>query len=515
MKVANTRMEAASVLDRPEGLSVRSSDAGKHAVSTGLLLGLASAAASAYFAALGLLLHWNFYSFGWDLGLVDQVLWNTAHGRFFEYSFRDMSYLGDHFSPALGLLSPLALLGLGPAPLLVVQGLAFGLAAVPLFHAVRRVAGSGPAWLLTGAYLLSLFVIRAVAYDFHMEAFVPPLAFTALWGLAARRPVVFAAASLALLPLKEDMFLLVLALCWLAWVSFGVRRPALVTAGAALCYTGIVILLLMPHYSNGGANPMGERYPYLGDDLFEMVWNALAHPGRVLDHIARWRALEAVLLLLAGVGFLPLLIPRLWPALVPLLLVPLLAVHPEQSVLELHYGVVPGVFVVAMATAALKSRVLPAIRDRLSALPAATSRLPDAALLAPGAAMALAIAIFAGKSTAPPSFAADADKFAPGEHASVARSFVDVVPPDARVSAQSNFLPHLTHRLDIYEFPRVADAEYVLLDNRRELPVYAETGFPECVHQLPGLGFQLLRSEDGITLWRRPPDMTDRGGCNG
>src|SRR2546428_6248252 len=170
------------------------------------LVGAATVVAAIYFSVCGLLIHASFHSYGWDLGLFDQVLWNTSHGRDFQYSFRDISYLGDHYQPVLWLLSPLPRLHLGPAPLLVAQGAAFGLAALPLYAATRRMAGETAAALLAGAYLLSIFIARAVAYDFHPEAFAPFLAFTALWGMASGRPAVLVLAALALLSLKEDAF---------------------------------------------------------------------------------------------------------------------------------------------------------------------------------------------------------------------------------------------------------------------------------------------------------------------
>src|SRR6266571_5602718 len=118
--------------------------------------------AGVYYSICGLLIHYSFHSYGWDLGLFDQVLWNTSHGRDFQYSFRDISYLGDHYQPVLWLLSPLPRLHLGPAPLLVAQGAAFGLAALPLYAATRRMAGETAAALLAGAYLVSTFIARAV-----------------------------------------------------------------------------------------------------------------------------------------------------------------------------------------------------------------------------------------------------------------------------------------------------------------------------------------------------------------
>ena len=97
-----------------------------------LVIGSLAIAAGAYYAICGLLIHYSFHSYGWDLGIFDQVLWSIGHGHGFHYSFRDMWYLGDHFQPMLVFLAPLVWLRLGPGPILAVQGLAFGAAVIPL-----------------------------------------------------------------------------------------------------------------------------------------------------------------------------------------------------------------------------------------------------------------------------------------------------------------------------------------------------------------------------------------------
>ena len=65
------------------------------------------------FSTLSVLKHDNFYSFTFDLGIMSQVMWNTAHGRVFEISLdRPLdtpligSYLGNHVRPILLLLAP-------------------------------------------------------------------------------------------------------------------------------------------------------------------------------------------------------------------------------------------------------------------------------------------------------------------------------------------------------------------------------------------------------------------------
>src|SRR6185295_13951626 len=79
------------------------------------------------------------YQMGFDLGVHQQVLWNTAHGRVAATSaFADTdSYLGIDMIPTELLLAPLYALFPSVYMMLFVQTLALALGAVPVFLLVR------------------------------------------------------------------------------------------------------------------------------------------------------------------------------------------------------------------------------------------------------------------------------------------------------------------------------------------------------------------------------------------
>src|SRR5260370_17178256 len=101
---------------------------------------LALALAAAYFliySTLSVLRHESYHSFGFDLGLFDQVFWNTAQGRPFESTMSQAlpvphSLLGDHFSPVFILLMPFYLAGPHPETLLILQTSPLVLAPSPV-----------------------------------------------------------------------------------------------------------------------------------------------------------------------------------------------------------------------------------------------------------------------------------------------------------------------------------------------------------------------------------------------
>jgi uncharacterized membrane protein len=73
---------------------------------------IALARAAVYFlvySTLSVLRHESYHSSGFDLGLFDQVFWNTTQGRPFESTMSQAlpvphSLLGDHFSPIFWVL---------------------------------------------------------------------------------------------------------------------------------------------------------------------------------------------------------------------------------------------------------------------------------------------------------------------------------------------------------------------------------------------------------------------------
>ena len=65
-------------------------------------------------------------------------------------------------------------------------------------------------------------------------------------------------------------------------------------------------------------------------------------------------------------------------------------------------------------------------------------------------------------------------------------------------------LAHLAARRSVYQFPRVLDAEYVLVDAYGDIPKGdLQSGYDDCLRGLDRLGFDAIRSEDGLTLWRK------------
>src|SRR5579859_5920329 len=117
----------------------------------------------------------TFKATAFDLGNLDQVIWNTLHGRFFQFTNQAIDWYGPptrlaiHFEPIILPLSLLYVFHADPRILLVFQTLALLSGALPIFLLSRRYVPEWPllAALMATAYLLAPALLGLNIFDFH------------------------------------------------------------------------------------------------------------------------------------------------------------------------------------------------------------------------------------------------------------------------------------------------------------------------------------------------------------
>src|SRR5260370_34800630 len=134
----------------------------------------------------------TFKATAFDLGNMDQVLWNTIHGRLFQFTNQATDYYGPptrlavHFEPIILPLSLLYLFYADPRILLVFQTLVLVSGALPVFLLTRKYLPEWPilAALMVVAYLLSPPRVGINIFDFHPIPLSTPLFLYAMLSLA-------------------------------------------------------------------------------------------------------------------------------------------------------------------------------------------------------------------------------------------------------------------------------------------------------------------------------------------
>ena len=79
----------------------------------------------------------------------------------------------------------------------------------------------------------------------------------------------------------------------------------------------------------------------------------------------------------------------------------------------------------------------------------------------------------------------------------------DQIPPDASVSAQDRLNPHVAGRKTVYIYPRVDDADYVLLDVTGSAWPQHPNDLKQSVDELRQQGFGIAAADDGYLLLGR------------
>jgi uncharacterized membrane protein len=304
-------------------------------------LGLVALAALAYGVVLSVYttgLQHAYRTHAEDLGIMDQVLWNTAHGHFMLQTIcnpvSDQNCLGGvsrfaiHFEPILIPLAVLYLFAARIKVLLVLQAVAVASGAFPAYLlATRRLRGAGWGLLFAALYLVSPALLSAVVTDFHPETLAAPAVLWALYFMIVRRDRALILTCLFLLTCKEtlalDVFMIGL------FVAVAQRRPRLGLALSGVAVATLALALTLMHLlSPIGYSPVAGRLTPLLHAPVATLLSAAHDPAR-LAYLVR---------LLAPVGFLPLLSP--WSLLIaaPSMLVNALSSDPHMYSGQYQYN---------------------------------------------------------------------------------------------------------------------------------------------------------------------------------
>ena len=283
------------------------------------------AMSSAYAAYMGFFTirhHHLFQTTAFDLGIFDNLLFNTIKGHFFQsplmFGPGKHNSLSTHAEYAMVLFAPFYALAPRAETLLVVQSVFLGAAAIPLYLFARTLLSALPAVILAAAYLLFAPLHGPQFYDFH---WLPECVFLYFWlfyAIATNKRWLSVSMVLLLFALREDIavglaclgiFLFITGLR----VQFGVRL-----AVAAVVWFVIDKFVIMPW-----AGPWWFDTMYV--DLFadgksgygNVVKTLISNPFYALSTVIRGPKLTYALHMLAPLVLLPLRRLSFWLLLLP------------------------------------------------------------------------------------------------------------------------------------------------------------------------------------------------------
>lgn len=290
----------------------------KTAVVVLLLIGWAGYAI--IFSRLSLLNHQGLVTRVTDLGIYDNIFWQSAHGHPLRCTFIKAEYHGSaHFDPILVLLSPLYLIYPRAETILVLQSVWLGSSIVPMYLLGRGAGLDRPTSIvLAFCFLLHPALHGANLYEFHSLTLANPVLLWLLHLLDRGRLRWYYPVLAVTLLIREDMSLLVSFVAISAMIRFDGprRRAAAITLLVALVYFVAVKLLFMTSadvFSGGNEESYGFTYYYEHMTQSEakgfagFLLSFFTNPAFLAWHAFQEPKLQLMATMLLPVAFLPLL----------------------------------------------------------------------------------------------------------------------------------------------------------------------------------------------------------------
>lgn len=467
-----------------------------------------------------------------DLGIMDQALWNTVHGAPLHQTIcnivgdtnclGDISRLAIHFEPIMFPISLLYLVVPSPKTLQLLQALVVASGAFPAYWiASRRLRSALAGVAFAALYLIYPALQAAVTYDFHAVTLSAAFLMFALYFMLSRNTVgLFTACLLALLT-KEEMpvDIAMIGLCIAAFQ----RRWRVGGALIAISVIWLGIALAVMHAASPlGHSPTASRYAYLGASPVQAAVYVLTHPVQVIrGHVLDGDGVFYLRSLFSPAAYLPFLSPLTLIIAVPAIGINILSTDPTMRSGLYHYNaeIVPvlvfsaiqGVAYLSEAAGWVAEKGLPVIRAGIGAAWAWTRRIQARHATRVALATLVVLVLFFGlHEQRDRGYLPFARGFAwPQQtaHAELANSFLPLIPPEASVSAQSDLVPHVSHRRYIYMYPyRAAQSDYVFLDVTGNLYPYGtqpQQYFATVSALLASGQFHVVAARDGYLLLKR------------
>jgi len=480
-----------------------------------LLYAFSLAAAVAYacfFSWLSIQRYDAFLMHALDMGNMDQAVWNTLHGNLFHFTNMEAplakeawgttTRLSFHVEPILLPLSLSYLIHAGPETLIVLQAAIVALGAPAACRLALRVSGSAAlALAATITYLLFPALQAATLYEFHAVTLTAPFLLWAIVFLEGRRYwwfVVFAALAVAC---KEEIGLVVAALCLWDWWRRGAVRITTITAIVATLWSIVAVLAIVPHFA-GGPSAYWQRYidasaaggtSSAGPVAVLRTW--LQHPDRLFHTVVIWPKLGMMHRYLVSTGYLSLFGLPLLLTCLPSLAIILLSTdqHMYGGLAQYSAELVPIGVAASIYGAVWLSRWA-------SAKFGFDRRLATTLFALWLAVMALANQHANGFSPLADGYAAPTIT----AHARLGAQLLKLIPPGAPVSSMDQLDPHLGDRAESYLFPDVSDAQYVALDVTTNVnPGTPADQYAATEQLLQSRHWEILAADDGYLILHR------------
>ncbi|HCI81330.1 MAG TPA: hypothetical protein DHW02_16750 [Ktedonobacter sp.] len=477
---------------------------------------------------------------------MDQAIWSLWHGQLFHqticnivsdtncYGANGIPRFSIHFEPILFLVSLFYLVIPNPKTLQVIQVLVVASGAFPAFWLARlRLRNDWAGIPIAALYLLYPAQQWATIFDFHAVTFTAALLLYVLYFMYTRRTVLLFIFVVLAMACKEEVPV-VLALYGIWSMLFQRRwRTGLAIVVLGLVWTGVG-LYIVHVFSPVGHTLLAPRYGALGNTPTQVLKNILRHPlSAIRAHVLEHAHLLYIRSLFAPTAYLALLAPWVWVLMLPTLalnlfsssqnmysdlyqydaeMVPVL-IFASIEALVLILWIVQGIFARWRTQRIESLHEQPRRRVRVSRR--RIQWVTHSGLLALLLAFILVSVVRADYDRGTMPFSKGFHWPSPNSvHNQIGESIIQMIPPNASVSAQSNLIPHVSERKYIYQFPYQDEtADYIFLDVTSDISPYINSSdyINEAKSVLIHGHYGIVVAHDGYLLLKRglpPPGLS-------
>lgn len=466
-----------------------------------------------FFAALYSLIsvvnHYYFRTYALDLGAYTNALWDYAHFQWNDsmvFQAAAENLLADHFDLYLLAFSPFLWI-FGTYTLLILQiwFVLFGGIGVYRYFQLSDKTNKYPLYASIYYYLF-FGLISALSFDYHSNTIAATLVPWLFYFVKREKLIASSLMLLALLVAKENISL------WVSFICLGLmiemwRRPFwryyMASASVfSILYFILITSWIMPVLANQHAYPH-FHYSVLGSKPAEAIMYMLSHPfdsiqAFFINHTGNpdgdFVKLEFLILLIVSGAYILLRKPAYIIMLIPLFFQKFFHDNVGMWGISAHYSVEFAPILAIGIFSSIASLRRSGLRKILIILSLggcllATLRIMDRTVMHTDKSR---IRIY------------QASHYKRDYNVRKAHQALKMIPDDAVVCAQSPFLPHLSLRDHIYQFPMVKDAEYIVISSK-EIPYpITQEAFDQTIGEIQASGrWTQLYEEDGLYILQR------------
>jgi len=323
-----------------------------------MILGLLIAGYIVLFSYLSIHRMYALNSYYYDLGIMNQTVYNTSRGYFLEMTnqeFRkNISRLAIHFDPILALFAPFYWVFSGPEILLIGQTIILASGALAIFLIGRKILKDKKmALVFACSYLFFWPVQRANLFDFHAVTLATAFILWAIYfSLQKSRLPTLLFIFLALLTKEHVGLIIFLYGLYLIFIKKDKGFGFLVSF-LGIVFFFISFFIIIPYFRQQTHFAL-KYYSDFGDTPSGLVIGIIKNPKLIIKYLFQPESLKYLARLF--LPFLPYFVfsPLIVFLSLPEILINLLSANPNMREIYFHYNslIVPFIFFAGIAGAA-------------------------------------------------------------------------------------------------------------------------------------------------------------------